>query len=296
MTKIILIDGDILAYSIGFSVESSFYVCNGKAYKTKGKAELQAKRTGGEIFKKDRKDILFSKQLIRQIEINLKCKLRSIFEDLGTRNYKMFITASRIEDNYRHKISTFIPYKAHRKDSRKPVHYDRVRSLLLDKYKAELILGQEADDAIGIMQYAISKKYNSFESTYIASIDKDLRMLEGHHYNLNKRNIEYINKEQALKNFYSQLLTGDPTDNIPGLAKLLKIHNREEEANKLIYQRPGYLKTWKEFMIDHTAKECYDYVIGLYKSHGFGLKEITEIGQLLWIRREEGELWKPKDI
>jgi hypothetical protein len=111
---------------------------------------------------------------------------------------------------------------------------------------------------------------------------------------MNSKILEYIDEETALKNFYGQLLKGDPTDNIPGLSRLLKIKGREEEANKLSYGKPGYLKKYAEYCLDHYAEECYDHVIGLYESYGFGREEITEIGQLLWIRREEDELWRPK--
>lgn len=288
MTKLILIDGDILAYSVGFSVEVPAYVCGGRLYSTRKFAEVRAKKTGLEIHK--RKNI----GSFDQLQLNLKMKMRTIFEDLGTKSYEMFITSNKLEDNFRSSIATLMPYKGNRKDMERPFHYNRIRELLVNGYKAKLVEGQEADDAIGIRQYELASKYNSFEGTYIATIDKDLRMLEGHHYNLNTRNIDYVDAEEGLKNFSGQLLKGDVTDNIPGLSRLLKLKDRKEEADKLSYGRPGYLKRFEEFKVDHNAKECYDYVIGLYESYGFGTSEITEIGQLLWMRREEGQLWEPK--
>jgi len=285
MTKLILIDGDILTYQIGFSVEAPVYICEGRMYTSRRKAEIHNK--GKDIFK--RKNI----GSFNQLELNLKMKLKTIFEDIGTNSYKMYITSSNIEDNFRFKIATYLPYKGNRKQE-KPFYYKKIRDLLINNYKAELIIGQEADDFLGIEQYKQSKKYNSFEGTCIASIDKDLLMLEGYHYNMNNRVIQFIDKETALKNFYGQLLKGDPTDNIPGLSRLLKLKGRKEEANRLSYGKPGYLKNYTKYCIDHCAEECYDHIIGLYESYGFGREEITEIGQLLWIRREEDELWLPK--
>lgn len=288
--RTILIDGDILAYSIGFSVEAPVYVCGGRMYTCRGKADRYAKESGNDVVK--RKNI----GSFNQVELNLRMKMKTIFEDLGTKKYKMYITASGIENNFRHKLGTFMVYKDNRKKSERPFHYEKVRKLLVDKYNAELITGQEADDAIGIEQYRMASKYDSFEGTYIASIDKDLKMLEGDHYNLNSRLIEHVSAEEGLKNFYGQILKGDTTDNIPGLTKLLKLKNRLEEANKLSYSRPGFLKTYTQLSVDHNAEECYNHVVGLYKSYGFGCTEISEIGQLLWIRREENELWQPKQL
>jgi hypothetical protein len=287
MERTILLDGDILTYQIGFSVESPMYVVDGGVYKRKGFAERVAKEKG-----LDPKTAIHKRKNIGsvdQMRLNLRMKMKTIFEDLGTRKYRMFITASKVEQNFRNKIATILPYKANRALVEKPFYYKKIREILVNEWKAELIEGQEADDKIGIEQYKLREEMGSFEHSYIASIDKDLRILEGYHYHLNNRNVQYIDADTGLKNFYGQLLKGDGTDNIPGLAKILKIHGREKEANSLIYGR--YHKKYLEYCVDHNPEECYNYVVNRYKDFNYGYKEIDEIGNLLWIRRKDNEMW-----
>ncbi len=49
------------------------------------------------------------------------------------------------------------------------------------------------------------------------SIDKDLDMIRGWHYNFIKDKKYFIDDQQAIKHFYTQILTGDRVDNIIGL-------------------------------------------------------------------------------
>lgn len=281
MNKIILIDADILTYQIGYAVETPVYVVKGGVYKTYNMAKQVCSRKGLDyknethIFKRPNVDSF------EQAILKLKAKLRPRFEDLGTKKYQMYLTASGIDTNYRSSIATICPYKGGRKS--KPFHYDALREYMVKEYKAVVIEGEEADDAIGKEQYRIKKEKGDFESTYIDSIDKDLDMLEGWHYNGDKRKLYYIDEETSYKNFYRQTLTGDLTDNIPGLTKILKIKGREKEANEISYSH--YLDKFDKFAVDHTSRECYDYIEKMYKEKDL-LNEWDEIKQLLWIRRE----------
>jgi hypothetical protein len=55
------------------------------------------------------------------------------------------------------------------------------------------------------------------EDTIICSIDKDLRTIPGKHYNLDSGVVDEVTRHDAWHNFWSQVLTGDSTDNIEGL-------------------------------------------------------------------------------
>lgn len=290
MNKTILLDGDILVYKMAFSVESPIYVVQNSVYNSRQRAEVWAKQKGldpvNDVHKRK------NKGPFDQVRMNMNAKLKSIYDDLSTSNYRLFLTDSGIENNYRYNMATVLPYKGNRVDMEKPFYYKKTREMLLNDYKAILIKGQEADDQIGIDQYDFWRQSKSFEHSYIASIDKDLRSLEGYHYNLTSRIIDYVDEDTGLKNYYEQLLQGDRTDNIPGLARLLAIQDRKEESDKLVHSH--YMKAYREFALDHSPKECYNYVVDKYKSYGYGDKEIDEIGNLLWIRREEGEIWSEK--
>ena len=52
------------------------------------------------------------------------------------------------------------------------------------------------------------------EDTIIVSDDKDLQTIAGYHYN--KGEVIEVSEQQALKNFYTQVLTGDTADNYKG--------------------------------------------------------------------------------
>jgi hypothetical protein len=179
-------------------------------------------------------------------------------------DYKGFLTGS---GNYRYDIAKTQPYKGNRKAD-KPKHYELLREYLIKAWGCEVIEGQEADDAIGIKAYEIEDK----ESFVIMSIDKDLDMIEGWHYNFVKDNKYFIEKFEALKRFYNQILTGDKVDNIPGLKGI------------------GPAKSAKILKDCKTEAELFQAVLKAYDND---LNYLTENAQLLWIRRKPNEIWQP---
>ena len=66
---------------------------------------------------------------------------------------------------------------------------------LVKEYKAEVCDGQEADDALGI---------NQTDQTIICTIDKDLLMIPGQHYNFVKEEFKTVTYLDGLKHFYMQ--------------------------------------------------------------------------------------------
>lgn len=111
--------------------------------------------------------------------------------------------------NFRRKI--FDAYKRHRDDgSRKtPEHLDYAVELVTSINKLD-IPTLEADDVMGIM----ASGYQAVAVT----IDKDLRSVRGWHWNPDKEEIPVlVNAQVAEYNFHKQWLTGDTTDNIPGI-------------------------------------------------------------------------------
>lgn len=277
MNSTILIDGDILTYKVAFSVETPIYVVKNGVYKTKATAEAAAKRLDGTVFKRIN---VGSEQ---ELKSKLKVQMKQIFEDLGGHQYKMFITSPDIAPNFRDRLATIVPYKENRTKSIKPVHYKRIREILVKEWDAIEVGGQEADDQLAIEQISAFKTYGSYEHTVIASIDKDLLQIPGYHYNLNSRMETEVTEREGFRNFAKQLLTGDVTDNVPGLVKLLKIRGREAEANQLAHHR--YVKQYEEDCLDSTPQECYDYVLRMYQTKGFSEAEVGEIFNLLWLRR-----------
>lgn len=187
-----------------------------------------------------------------------------MFDFPESSDYRGFLTEGSL--NFRDSIAVTAPYKGNRSGN-KPVHYDELRQSMVDDYGFEMVEGQEADDAIGIAACELG-----VNECVIVSLDKDLDMIPGLHYNFVKKIKYSVTSEEAMKNFYRQLLTGDRVDNIIGLYGIGPV-----KANKIL---EGAV----------TEKEMYDRVLAAYD----GVESaVLENGQLLWIRRKENELWQP---
>lgn len=120
------------------------------------------------------------------------------------------ISCSR-KDNFRRDL--WAPYKQHRDESshKKPECLEYALDLVTRVNKLS-VLKLEADDILGIM----ASSYRAIAVT----IDKDLRSVRGWHWNPDKEE-EPVLVDAALAsyNFHKQWLTGDTTDNVPGIWK-----------------------------------------------------------------------------
>lgn len=137
-------------------------------------------------------------------------RIQELFESIITNtradSFRLFLTPTN-KDVFRY---TFYPeYKANR--PAKPKHYAFLRQYCLDNLAAEVKSGYEADDLLGIAQSA------DMDNTVICTIDKDLFQVGGNFYNFVKNKFIFISPEDAPAFYYQQCLTGDNTDNIPGL-------------------------------------------------------------------------------
>ena len=169
-------------------------------------------------------------------------------------------------NNFRNEIAKTAPYKGNRVMA-KPYHYQLLREYMERAWGFEVIDGMEADDAIGIEAYR-----NEPDETIIVSIDKDLNMIRGHHYNFVKEEKYFVTEEEAIRNFYLQILTGDKIDNIVGL------------------QGIGPVKSKKMLADCNTELEMYEAVLKAYDGDE---ARVLENARLLWILREEKQVWQP---
>jgi len=252
-----LIDGDILAYEIGFGCEPR------NQYGERVPVGIE--------------------EVNRRVDNKVKEICAAVW---ATSPPVIFFTG---KGNFRDNIAKQKEYKGNRK-SYKPFHHKYIRAYLMASYEHQIINGLEADDLMSIEQTArLSQR-----DTIICSRDKDLKTVEGFHYSweVNKQpsfgpkwvdrigEMELVGrklKATGMRLFYSQILTGDSTDNIPGLPwcgpekayELLKDCITEEE---LFYAVKGaYEQRYKE-----------DWAIPL-----------LENGQLLWMTRELNEDGSP---
>ena len=189
-----------------------------------------------------------------------------IYINLKADQYLAWITG---KSNYRYDIAKTVPYKGNRKDVKRPEHYEALREHLVKRHDAVVTVGEEADDAVAIHSTKI------LDECWIVHVDKDLDQLQGWHYNPVKDERYYVNEFDAYKAFCTQLLMGDRIDNIPCLAGV------------------GPKKAEKVLKDAKTKEELLQAAYEKYQELGHTQEYFTEQGQLLWLRRYEGQIWQP---
>jgi len=182
------------------------------------------------------------------------CKLfvNGIINDTQCDSYKIFLTG---KNNFRFKIRS--DYKENRSGSKKPYHYENIRAYLIKQYGAQVVDGMEADDAMSLLQT---------EDTVIATIDKDLLMVPGLHYNYVKKEWTEVTEESGTKFFYTQMLTGDKVDNITGVKGI-----GPKKAERLLSDNDR--ENWDNLVIDLYIEEFGEY----------GFQRAVENSHLLWM-------------
>lgn len=181
---------------------------------------------------------------------------------------KMYLTGP---SNFRDAVGVTKPYKGNRDDAHRPTYEHEIKDYIRHNWDTYTSDGEEADDLLGIAQC----KFGPYDSVII-SLDKDLDMIPGLKYNFVKDEIYFMQDDAAMSKFYHQLLTGDTTDNIPGLPKVGKV-------------------TASRVLTGLSLSEQWQAVVTEYMSRGpeAWVPYLREMGQLLWIRRNAGEMWEP---
>lgn len=182
MSTIVLVDGDILAYTACSSNEISTHW--GEGLWTLHVNEDDVKR-----------DILWT---LDDVKRNL-----SVDE---------FVICLTDKDNFRKDV---LPsYKSNRKETRKPMCLPAIREWLVKEHGAIIWPKLEADDVLGIL--ATKPKREATDNVIVFSRDKDLKSVPCQ-YTKDGIEVETITKQEADYNFLKQSLMGDMTDGYTGI-------------------------------------------------------------------------------
>lgn len=178
--------------------------------------------------------------------------------------------------NFRDKVATIQTYKGNRDPANKPKYYSEIRQYMIDHHQTVVVDGMEAEDQCGIDQYACKDR-----STVIVGVDKDLLCIPGYHYNPVKDTMQYVTLPQANEHFWTQVLTGDRTDNIRGIDGLGPV-----KAKKIID------------LCERDWIKMQEVVLREYrKQHGDDAERaMDETAKLIWILRKEGETYNGSHI
>jgi len=140
-------------------------------------------------------------------------------------------------NNFRKKITP--TYKANR-TAKKPEILGALHNLVKFSYDSVWGDGVETDDVVATL-WAEEVKKNGVDNVIIMSLDKDYKQFPCWFYDYNYKNRELIKitEEEALNNFYSQMIIGDTADNIKvckgyGKAYALKLYKDSKSEFSLI--------------------------------------------------------------
>lgn len=251
----ILLDGDILRYEIGFAAEAGW------------------------------KAIALDDSLPPwdYVENFLLKRIEYIKQECQTdKDPILYITEGK---TFRYSIAKKKPYKGQRVEN-KPWHFKNLTAYMVGVLGARVITEIEADDAIAI-------EHCSRTDTIICSRDKDLRQVPGWFYSWElghqpsygptiikqEGHLEPAEKNKlrgsGLPFFYSQLITGDQADNIPGLPGKGAV-----AAFKMLEGKDlaGMLEAVQQAYMDEYGDDWEE--------------ELTEQGRLCWLLRKPGQVWE----
>lgn len=244
----VLWDGDTILYACGFAADSQVL------------KRLKEEQPG-------MGDEWYKEQLQQEEYVSYAlANARSVIEDVCnvfSNDYTIFLTG---QGNFREHLATLRQYKGNRDPNHKPKYYKDLKQYLIEVHGAVVVEGKEADDELGCCQMEAEQ-----DTTVIVSIDKDLDNIPGHHYNWRKKEYYYVDQTTADKLYWTQVLTGDTTDNIPGIPKV-----GPKTADKILDGKSEW------FDMAETVLAKY---IGTYGEID-GYHNFYENASLLWIQRE----------
>jgi len=287
---LLLFDGDIGRYRWAFAAEKTQYLvelvnASGHREFTRFDTKKGADEYGERVTKNvnahyivwSRKDIQPVENALQIAKSSLSQTIQDVMEQFGVEpQVRIFISG---KSNFREHVAVTKPYKGNRDSTPRPVHYEAVGTYLVGNWGAEVVEGIEADDAIGIAAMEAKDKKQRF---VVVSNDKDLDQIPGMHYDWIKKKFYEVSAKEARTSFYQQLLSGDSTDNVPGLPGI------------------GSAKAAQALAECKTPKECFEVVWNMYKdilgtrgplTEREDAKYLVEQADLVYILKRPDEPW-----
>lgn len=215
---------------------------------------------------------------LKEVTANVERRLIAMKRRVKAKKMKVFFSSP---DNYRYVV---LPeYKANRKGVARPETLKDAINWVRDHFDTETASGLEADDLLAIRQDTVDL------TTVIATIDKDIPQVRGHHYRWETQHkgeclfkvegngelhLEVKNKKKkvtgnGIRFFCYQLLIGDPTDGIIGCGAMEdRVYKTGVKAGEAYRRRVGIGAVKAFELLEHaiTYNKCMGIVIAQYKT------------------------------
>jgi 5'-3' exonuclease len=193
----------------------------------------------------------YKEQLNKMGELGAKARVDKMISNILSKidaDYYLGFYGKHKSKNFRYKFATLRPYKGTR-DS--PPWQEFFKPIIKDHYKNKWgFIGMsdlEADDAVVIAFHQFKDEYD----IVMVGEDKDMDQIgEFTKFNPSTKEYKFISKENSLKSFYKQMLTGDNSDNIEGIKGV-------GEKSKYVIDLMN--------MENPSDEELFDYVLSIYK-------------------------------
>lgn len=310
----VLVDGDIYAHRAASVTDGRMYSVEGNLFKYIKDAQAYCKKLS---LPTDLLEVSYQPEPFKHCSASIKQMINSITEALRHKakelNFTYYLTTKQnfranILDHYKwnrlgvnevirlcggdeekaRAILRMTPATFEKNKGvvpRKPEHLDKIKGFLKKHYGATEEPPYEADDLIGMRATYLQSIDKPF---VIVSIDKDLNCIPGCHYNSIHDEIYEVTEEESLYNFYKQCLTGDETDNIPGIKGVgpktaEKLLSGAEQSHPGLYE--PVLAKWEDHVGEPTEAQ----------------EALRKSAQALWILRKwdgdlESKLWQPPEL
>lgn len=272
-----IIDADVICYQACYGIWESYLKKIGRITDTTKFIELdeEGQKRALELSPQDERIML------EKCWNNFKLTVQHFLDELYCDE---FLAVVKGKDNFRDVI--YPEYKKHpSRLNPDPLKRNRfvpiLRQLAVMEDYAIAADGRESDDYLRIWAEEARVAGDPF---VILTNDKDMRCIPGKYANIHRGSnvslkdwrlvVEDITEEQAMRHYYAQLLSGDPTDNIPGIPgvatktalKLLKGSNTEEEMQDVVVSNYllAFPNTWYSTLLTngkmiHLQKDLNDY-------------------------------------
>jgi 5'-3' exonuclease len=151
---------------------------------------------------------------LEDAKIKFDHQLMKIVNDLEEQfEIDKIITFNGCKGNFRKKITT--NYKANRKNQELPPLLHPMHKYVKEQYNSKFGFGIETDDLVARYWHTLSQDIGR-DNVMIVSIDKDYRQFPCliYNYHYKHKTILNISKQEALYNFYEQMIVGDSCDNV----------------------------------------------------------------------------------
>ena len=172
------------------------------------------------------------------------------------------LTFSGSKGNFRKILNT--KYKANRKKQELPPLLHEMHAYVKSQYDSIYGFGIETDDLVAKYWAKLTKELGRDE-VMIVSIDKDYKQFPCLMYNYHYKHKEILNitEDEALYNFYEQMIVGDTADNVnffKGKGKRFAERYFDDCATKYQYTKKLYELFIKEYKGKAKLKyiECYN--------------------------------------